>query len=322
MQTGFRTIDGVSVRYAASDGAHEQSILLTSPWPESLLAFTPIWSSLARHARRFAIDLPGFGQSERRNDLLAPAAMGEFLARLIEECDLGAPHIVAPDIGTPAALFAAAAHPDLLSSAVVGAGVAAALLRLGRYSAMHPRGLINAAIKTSAAAVPDEIRADYLESYDGERFAESMRYVRSYTEELPRLAGLLSEIDTPVLIINGRDDQMIPLANAKFLHERLPSSRLAIIDAGHFVWEEQPAEYAALIIDWISRSSTPVVVAHAQNQAEAELIQGLLRTADVPSYVRRAPGFDVPDFLAAGPRDVLVPPAAERIARETLRPQP
>jgi hypothetical protein len=61
-----------------------------------------------------------------------------------------------------------------------------------------------------------------------------------------------------------------------------------------------------------------VAVARAQNQAESEFIQGLLRAEGVPSVVRRAAGFDVPDFLAAGPRDILVPAAAERVARDVL----
>jgi Putative prokaryotic signal transducing protein len=71
-----------------------------------------------------------------------------------------------------------------------------------------------------------------------------------------------------------------------------------------------------------------VKVAYAYDEAEAELLQGLLRLADVGSVVRRAPGFDVPEFLAAGPRDVLVAasdlPAARDILREvdTGEPRP
>jgi len=61
-----------------------------------------------------------------------------------------------------------------------------------------------------------------------------------------------------------------------------------------------------------------VRVAGGRNQAEAELIQGLLLEEGVPSVVRRSAGFDVPDFLAAGPRDVLVPLAAAEAAREVL----
>jgi hypothetical protein len=61
-----------------------------------------------------------------------------------------------------------------------------------------------------------------------------------------------------------------------------------------------------------------VRVAGARNQAEAEFIQGLLLEEGVPSLLRRSAGFDVPDFLAAGPRDILVPQAGVSTAREML----
>jgi hypothetical protein len=56
----------------------------------------------------------------------------------------------------------------------------------------------------------------------------------------------------------------------------------------------------------------------ARNQAEGEFIQGLLLEEGVPSMLRRSAGFDVPDFLAAGPRDVLVPESGAEAAREIL----
>ena len=260
----FRTIDGLKIRYADSGGSQEPTVLLTSPWPESLYAFAPIWATLAEHARLFAVDLPGFGASERRDFLLSPRAMGTFLAQLIAEADLGRPHIVAPDVGTSAALFAAVAYPERIASVIVGEGAAAVPLQLGEplaswvldpdfdeYRRMDPRAIVGAAMATIAVGVADEIRADYLACYDGDRFAESMRYVRRYPEELPELAELLPQIATPVTLINGRHDRVVPLANVEFLHERLPTSHLVIIDAGHFVWEEEREDYAAIIIDSI-----------------------------------------------------------------------
>jgi hypothetical protein len=62
-----------------------------------------------------------------------------------------------------------------------------------------------------------------------------------------------------------------------------------------------------------------VRVAGGSNQTEAEFIQGLLLEEGVPSVLRRTPGFDVPDFLAAGPRDVLVPESGVGAAREVLQ---
>jgi hypothetical protein len=61
-----------------------------------------------------------------------------------------------------------------------------------------------------------------------------------------------------------------------------------------------------------------VRVAGARNLAEAQLIQGILLEEGIPSVERRARGFDVPDFLAAGPRDILVPQAAYDAARELV----
>ena len=62
----------------------------------------------------------------------------------------------------------------------------------------------------------------------------------------------------------------------------------------------------------------PVKVAYAANLAEAQLIQGILLEEGIPSFERRSRGFDVPDFLAAGPRDILVPGAGAEAAREVL----
>jgi hypothetical protein len=65
-----------------------------------------------------------------------------------------------------------------------------------------------------------------------------------------------------------------------------------------------------------------VRVARAHHQAEAELIQNLLLEEGIPSMTKRSGGFDVPDFLAAGPRDVLVPSSGADAARDLLAPRP
>jgi hypothetical protein len=61
-----------------------------------------------------------------------------------------------------------------------------------------------------------------------------------------------------------------------------------------------------------------VRVAGGRNQAEAELVQGILLDNGIPSVLRRTRGFDVPDFLAAGPRDVLVPESGYEEAASLL----
>jgi pimeloyl-ACP methyl ester carboxylesterase len=263
IQPQVRTIDGLSIRYAESEPRDDHALLL-SPWPESIYCYEPTWNRLAEHTHLVAIDLPGFGQSERRNSLMSPRAMGEFVVRVADAFGLEQPHVVGPDVGTGASLFAAALYPGRLRGLVVGTGGAAFPLQLGGvlkewveapslepYRKIDGRQIVTAAIGTlELYRLTDAARQDYLSSYEGERFAESMRYVRTYPEQLPVLRDLLPTIETPVLIINGARDPVVPPVNAEYLHERLPKSKLDIIDAGHFVWEDAADTYAALVTSW------------------------------------------------------------------------
>jgi pimeloyl-ACP methyl ester carboxylesterase len=190
--------------------------------------------------------------------------MGEFLVRAADAFGLEHPHVIGPDVGTAAALFAAAAYPGRLRSLVVGSGGAAVPLQLGgwlkdwvdapdldSFRGADPRQLVARALAgITRYSLPDAVRDDYLSSYQGNRFAESMRYVRSYPAELPTLARLLPQVQTPVQIIAGAHDPVVPPVNAEFLDQRLPKSKLDVLDAGHFTWEEAADEYAALVIGW------------------------------------------------------------------------
>lgn len=62
----------------------------------------------------------------------------------------------------------------------------------------------------------------------------------------------------------------------------------------------------------------PVRVAYTRNQAESDLLQNMLLQEGIPSLVKRSRGFDVPDYLAAGPRDIYVPESGAVVAREFL----
>ena len=263
------TVDGLSIRFAEG-GTGSRHALLLSPWPESVFAFEQVWSRLTEVAHVVAVDLPRFGDSQRREALMNPKAMGEFIVRSADAFGLGEPHVVAPDIGTSATLFAAAAHPERFASLVVGTGGAAVPLVLGDplkewveatdlepYRQIGGRKIVEIALSTINGYTPsDEIRDDYIASYAGDKFAESIAYVQAYPEQLPLLGALLPEIQTPVRIVQGSEDQVVPAENAHYLGERLPNSSVDLIaGGGHFVWEERPHDYASLITNWWERAT-------------------------------------------------------------------
>src|SRR4051794_38864408 len=124
--------------------------------------------------------------------------MGEFVIHLADVFGLESPHVIGPNVGTGASLFAAALYPGRFRSLIVGGGPAAFPLRLGGvlkdwveapdldgYRRADPREIV-AGVMTDIQryALLDFVREDYLSSYQGDRFVESMRYVRSYPDQL------------------------------------------------------------------------------------------------------------------------------------------
>jgi pimeloyl-ACP methyl ester carboxylesterase len=269
-QTQTVIIDELRIRYADSGPAGGPVILLTSPWPESLLAFRRVWPALTATGRLVAVDLPGFGHSQGRADVLTPSAMGDFLGRLIAGLGLGTPHLVAPDVGASAALFLAARQPDAVQSLVVGGGGASYPLEVTGtladiiaapgievFQGQDVRTTIGATVETAAprAQEPD-IWEDYVSAYENGRFAESARYVRSYPDELPVLRDLLPAIRVPVRVFAAADDPLVPVSNGRYLADRIPGSELTILPASHFAWEEVPDQFAALIADAVTQAET------------------------------------------------------------------
>jgi pimeloyl-ACP methyl ester carboxylesterase len=260
----FATIDGLKIRYVTSKAKKGEPILLLSPWPESVYAYLPTWEIFTALGAVVAVDLPGFGLSESHPDLMAPEAMGEFIPQILKAFDLRRPHVAGPDVGTPALLFAAANHPDIFTSMIIGSGatdhtdICGILDQLVNAPSLKPLEKMTgeefvrgALANMTRYKLPDRALNDYLASYAGPRFFNSVEFVRDYPQALPRLAKRLSEIGVPCQIVVGRHDPFVPVSNAEGLHRGLPKSRLDILDCGHFAWEDGSAEYGERAAEWI-----------------------------------------------------------------------
>ena len=94
---------------------------------------------------------------------------------------------------------------------------------------------------------------------------------------------------------------------------------MPLVRAGEEAPTLSEAQQRARKVNPVYAKGELVRVAYTQNQAESDLVQNILLEEGIPSMVRRSRGFDVPDFLAAGPRDVLVPDSGAQLARALLR---
>jgi pimeloyl-ACP methyl ester carboxylesterase len=254
-------IDGLSVRYARSGMSKGTPILLTAPWPESIYSFHRVVPRLVTEHALIAVDLPGYGRSQSRPEVRAPEALGDFVISLLKHFGISRTHVVAPDVGTLAVLFAVSKKPDLFESLVVGGGamrvdLAGSVLRdiiyspPGALSNDEAEGVIKDYLTHAAQLTPPAIIEDFRVASVGRRFEEAAQYVRAYIPDLPKLEPKLPGIATPTLIIAGENDPIVPPANGQFLADRLPHNRYVLLDAQHRVWEEAASEYTEALVAW------------------------------------------------------------------------
>lgn len=256
-------IDGVSVRLARGGASSGIPVVLTSPWPESIYAFRDVIPSISGIAPYVAIDLPGFGMSQGRSDLMSPIGMARFIVRAAWKLGIGRFHAVGPDVGALALLFAAAERSDLFESLIVGSGATSVELAAGGLVDLisSPSGAfaeteggdlaVGFVKQSSGKTVPPAVLEDYWLSSGGGRFDHATNFVRAYPEQLPQLKTLLPRIETPVLVLAGLHDALVPPANGQLLVDLIPRSRQVLLDGGHLIWEDAASEYGAEIRSWI-----------------------------------------------------------------------
>ena len=216
------------------------------------------------------------GEQLGRTDIGAPETEAETLAaarRLHEAGCVPVPHLAARRIASRDALERRvgrlAEEAGVMDVLVIGGGGAAYPLDVGGvladiiaapdidvFRSQDIRATIGATVEGVAPRDQEpEVWEDYVSAYEGGRFAESTRFVRSYPEQLPLLAALLPDVSVPVHVVYGAHDPLVPPSNGRYLAQRLPAARLTILDAAHFGWEEAPQQYAAIIKDTIDRAA-------------------------------------------------------------------
>ena len=269
--------------YAEKTGAPRLYVLdlgpLKSPYPPLVLLhgigrggikdFLPVLGALSRERRILIVDLPGFGHSDRNDDLLTPEGTVRCVAAVVSALQLRRIDLLGHSSGAALAILMAAEHPELVRRmilvAVVGVLRPETLLRSQLHEHLNgmredrPRAakvverggdaLVNtmAAILPSAQAVSDSgvtgrspsiLLATSLLDYN---FALAIAAVRS-----------------PSMLLWGERDDVAPVRVGHFLDDRLPRSELRFIrDGGHVLMDDQPALLVQDVNDYLDAPLKP-----------------------------------------------------------------
>ncbi|EOW0798531.1 alpha/beta fold hydrolase [Vibrio vulnificus] len=268
MPMQYETINGVDIRYAHSSAEGKPTLVLLSPFPQSILAYAPIWGHLAKHYNLYAYDMPGFGRSGGSFEFMSFKAQGDFLKVFLEHFQIKNAHLLGPDVGMPAVLYYVAMHENSVKSILVGDGPAinpssnASSIRKmvnsgfwrSVFRATGSGALIQGCIKvcyTNYHPNEEEI-SDYIASYRN-RMPEAMQWFKDYQKSIDTLDPLLSKIEVPTKIFWGDQDAILYVDNGERLAERMPNSELTVFkDCGHFCYQDKHLEFLEMVISWIA----------------------------------------------------------------------
>ncbi len=265
--------------------------------PSHLEHFAPLVPCLSRLGEVAIFDLPGYGRTPppaQAPSLAWHADVTAALARAFgaeREIDL-----VGQSFGAGVALTVMARHPTLVRSAVLLGSIgypAHQSVRDGARLARIPGAdAVARTVARSLRWVPRALGPFAAPSFLPEPFPEgfveeearliaarpwilSTSLAANLGDPCAALANEASELRQPVLFVHGRDDHLVPPANARALYQRVaqqqPASRFEIVDGGHMVHFTQPERVCPLIERWLGSRADPGKNDHAFAQpADAE----------------------------------------------------
>ena len=224
---------------------------------------------LAPFARAVAIDLPGFGQSDKPRDWeYSPNAYGNFIAGALHDLGIDRVHLVVNDLGG-VGLFWAAAHPDKLASAVlIDGGVSSTYRRwhlvgqvfrapvLGRAAVAAGRlgyRQIMRLYLPQPRPIPKDIARSMRRDYDRDGRHALLRFYRGGNPPAwDRVSEALRKLDRPALVIWGRHDRFLRVSQAMEQLRSFPSAEVVVLaDSGHYAHLDNPAEVNSRVVAFL-----------------------------------------------------------------------
>ncbi len=278
-------IEGAVHRYAEASGGRWHwveagsgpAVVLLHGMPESWYAWRAQIPVLAREHRVLAVDLKGFGLSDKREGDYSLRALAQELAELVEQLGVETVRLVGHDLGGLVAAQLAAARPERVAALVLVA-TPVGQLDLARWPDYRefrqaPEALptflrdpgpwlhrwYDATVDGGADALPPQMLAHYAAELERRGAARAIgRLFRDLEIDArgrlgPASAPDFARVRAPLLVIAGDRDLLVPLESFLPLERRAPGfRRLAVIDdAGHYPHEERPGECTRQIVRFL-----------------------------------------------------------------------
>jgi pimeloyl-ACP methyl ester carboxylesterase/CRP-like cAMP-binding protein len=289
-------VDGVRI-YAREDGPRTgQVALCIHGWSSSWYAMSPLLPLLARRFRCVAVDLPGYGNSERLPERTTIVGYVDRLVRLVQDLTDSPVVVVGHSMGGMIGISMALRYPQLVDRLVLlcptisghlSTYINAVVWPVTMLERHHVANNVVAALEPSMLAVTDRIMrpasfaerteisdADYARlRADARRPGEGRVRAECYSAMRDNdLRGRLSELQTPGLVIWGAEDNTVPLRDAGVVADEWRGVDLRIVPkAGHWPQFETPAFTRRAIASYLG---LPLITTRLDDSATPDELVG------------------------------------------------
>jgi pimeloyl-ACP methyl ester carboxylesterase len=272
LQARFETVGGHRLRYLRS--GRGPAVVLVHGFASSLLTWKEVLPELTSDHEVIALDLPGFGLSDQPADLTVDELPASVIG-LMDALRVPRAALVGNSLGGAAVAIAAATRPDRVSELVLVDAAGFHMDPQGRpplvRMTMSPAGamlawlpgkrlLVELALRSvlhDRRLVTDERVAEYLQGAMRPGSAAAVRSLGASLEgRYDAVQQALPRVKAPTLVVWGREDGWIPVADAGLFAAAIPRARVQIVeDCGHMPQEEKPAELLAVLRGFLGASA-------------------------------------------------------------------
>jgi pimeloyl-ACP methyl ester carboxylesterase len=284
----FADLDG-PVHYVGWDGPPGRTFVLVHGLGGSLLSWLAVAPGLARHGRVLALDLPGFGRSDRDGRRSRVSDLRTTLSGFVDEVAGGPVVLIGNSMGGGISMLEAALEPSAVEALVLSNSVfpwkrgsfPAPIVMLGfalyelprvgewasrqRITRLEAERAVEVGLRIIAAdpsTIPPELVRLHVEQLvrhqqnpdAGAAFLEAARSLLALGRRRDVVRWLVGSVKCPVLVIHGREDRLVPLGFAKGAMEMRPDWDMRLIPkVGHVPQMEAPERWLAAVDDWLAR---------------------------------------------------------------------
>ena len=283
----FVDLDG-AVHFVEWDGPAERTFVLVHGLGGSLLSWLAVGPDLARHGRVLALDLPGFGRSERIGRRSRVSDLRTTMSRFLDEVAGTPVMLVGNSMGGGISMLEAALEPAAVEALVLSNSVfpwtrgslPAPIVMLGfslyqlphvgewvakqRITRLEAERAVRLGFKIIAAdpsTIPDDLVRLHVEQLvrhqqnpdAGAAFLEAARSLMALGRRREVVRWIVNSVKCPVLVIHGRADRLVPLGFAEAAIRMRPEWDLRLLPKiGHVPQMEAPERWLGLVRGWIA----------------------------------------------------------------------